>query len=194
MDSLINQGYLKQHELYSRNSPGLLIFILDQTASTQLLSKNSPNSIAELITNKANDFIYDLILRNVRDEGIRDTCFIKIFGANDNDFKLIGDGLLSQIADNPLRVEKKKRLLEGLSGNEDYFPVWIDEKSSGAVPTNFSVIHEELNKWHLIRPKNYPKTTIVVFWQDEDDRIILNKNDFSNFKFEKPIVYEKLFK
>ena len=198
MDSLINQGYLNQHEFYSRNSPGLLIFILDQTASTQLLSKSSKKSIAELITNEANDFIHDLIISNARVEGIRDTCFMKIFGANDNDFKLIGDGWLSQIANNPIRIEEKKRLVRDLSGNTieiiQSFPIWFEVSSIGIAPNDFSLIQKELNNWHCNKPKHYPASTIVLYCEDDAKRMKLNNNVFFNDNFEEPKVYEKLFR
>ena len=184
-------------EVHPKKEPVLIILFLDQTGSTNRKSKYGIKSIAEKIADEANHFIYNLVLSNCGRFELRDNFYIKIIAASNGEINVIIEGWLLEVADNPIGTIRKNKMVRDRHGRnlkvEEYIPFWIDARSYGHAPSDFTIINKTLKNWHTNKPKDYPKSIIVTFWEDEDQSIKLLDQDYSDLNCEKPIFYEKLF-
>jgi hypothetical protein len=190
------------HSFYNRLEPPLVIFLVDQTASTACTASNNQNIIAELITKSVNSLILNLILRNCVGENIKDSVFISIigYGGQGGSFDEIRSDYLSAFADSSLRTEKViKKVLNNSSRLieiEEELEIWLEEKSNGISPENCNFLLNYLNLWHCDKDINYPESFIIHFCEDEKEgfRFLLNSYKWYKEPYKRPTIIEKLFK
>jgi uncharacterized protein YegL len=129
----------------SRANPTALIFLLDQSGSMQEPFGGQPEKQkAEGVSDALNRLIQNLVLKCAKADGIRDFFHLGMVsygGRVASAFRgaLAGNTLvpISTIADNPLRIELRKRKIDGASEvfeQQFKFPVWFEARPSGRTP------------------------------------------------------------
>jgi hypothetical protein len=138
----------------SRSDPSCFLFIIDQSGS--MSDPFGASSKAGSVSDAINRLLQNLIIKCAKSEGIRDYYHVGVIGYGASVGPAFG-GLLagkelvpiSEIADNPSRLEKRlKKVPDGAGGLVDQlvkFPVWFDPVANGGTP-----MCQALNTAHLI--------------------------------------------
>jgi hypothetical protein len=130
----------------SRANPTCVLFLVDQSSSMlepfgQQPEKRKADGVADAI----NRLLQNLVLKCAKADGIRDFFHVGLIGyggrvASAFEGNLTGKTLVpvSQIANNPLRVEQRTRKVDdgagGLVEQSFKFPVWFEPKATGRTP------------------------------------------------------------
>ena len=124
-------NYEKQ---WSSANPGLLIIMLDQSGSMNnpYIDGESQASFASKAVNKVISAIID---KNYHGDKPKDRCFIAVIGYA-TEAKLLKHGMLSEFAQQPLKVEKiKKKVPDGTGGFIEVdnvpMPIWFEPEAGG---------------------------------------------------------------
>jgi hypothetical protein len=130
----------------SRTSPGCFVFLVDQSTSMQdQIGGESGGRKSEVVSDAINRLLTELSVKCAREEGVRDYFHVAVVGyggAVGSAFSgaLAGRDLapLSEVADNPARVEDRvKKIPDGAGGlveTSAQFPVWLDPVANGGTP------------------------------------------------------------
>lgn len=153
----------EQPQEISRSHPLLLVFLLDQSGSmSESLGGETNLRKADGLADAINKTLQNLVLASTKEMGKppRDYFYISIIGygyekTNDAAGFILQEKIIpiSQIADNPLRVEKRKvqRYAGGgeLITEERSFPVWFDPVAIGGTPMckAFRIAKEVVEEW-----------------------------------------------
>jgi hypothetical protein len=132
----------------SRTNPTSLLFLIDQSSSMDGPFAGQPGKKkSEGVADAINRLLQNLVLKCAKSDGIRDYFHVGVVGYG-RDVKpiLSGSGAarpllpISAIANAPLRVEQRKRLVDdgggGLIEQSFRFPVWFEPTANGATPMN----------------------------------------------------------
>ncbi len=131
----------------SRKNPTCFLFLIDQSGSmadpfgTGESKKRKADGVADAI----NNLLRELGIRCAKDEGIRDYFHIGVIGYGSHVGPAFGGSLrgkdlvpISQVAENPARVDQRKVKVEdgagGLVDEEKRFPLWFDPVADGGTP------------------------------------------------------------
>jgi hypothetical protein len=130
----------------SRTNPTCFLFLIDQSESMSdsfpaIPGRKKSDGVADAI----NRLLQTLALRCSKGEGIRDYFHVGVTGYGDRvapalGGALVGKGLvpISDVANNPLRVEQRtKKVEDGAGGLVDQtfrFPVWFEPVAKGGTP------------------------------------------------------------
>lgn len=159
----------------SRANPTCFVFLLDQSASMQdpITVGDAPKRKADAVADALNRLLFELSLKCAKEEGVRDYFQVAVLGYGARVGSAFGGELsgrelvpLSQVADNPLRVEQRaKKVPDGAGGLVETtarFPVWVDPVAGGGTP-----MREALGKaaalvehWVGERPGSFPPIVI----------------------------------
>ena len=118
--------------LWSSATPGLIIFLIDQSASMREEFFGDKNK-AEFTASVINETINDLILQCSSGNIVKDRLFVSLIGYGGKGGVSVDDvrsGYIGAFADNPLRFEKiKKNIPDGEGGFievEEEMPIFIE--------------------------------------------------------------------
>jgi hypothetical protein len=130
----------------SRNNPSSLIFLIDQSASMcEAWGEDATLKKADKVADIINRFLQALSIKCAREDGVRDYYHIACIGYGDKVGPAFSGALagremlrISEIANNPARIEQRSRKVEdgtgGLVETTVRFPVWFDAVASGGTP------------------------------------------------------------
>ena len=160
----------------SRSNPTALIFLLDQSSSMlEPFGAQPEKTKASGVSDALNRLLQNLILKCARADGVRDFFHVGMVsygGRVQSAFGglLAGKNILpiSQIANNPLRVEVRKRKVDDGAGalvDEEFkFPVWFEAHPTGRTPMCEALrkAKEDLKVFLDIQPNGYPPIVINI--------------------------------
>jgi hypothetical protein len=135
----------------SRTNPTCLLFLIDHSSSMDgpfggQPGKKKSDGVADAI----NRLLQNLVLKCAKSDGIRDYFHIGVIGYG-KEVKSVLAGTsgirsllpISTIANTPLRVEQRKRLVDdgsgGLIEQSFRFPVWFEPIADGKTPMNAAI-------------------------------------------------------
>jgi hypothetical protein len=160
----------------SRSNPTALIFCLDQSNSMQEAFGTQPEkSKASGVSDAINRLVQNLVLKCARAEGVQDFFHVGMISYGGRVQSAFGGPLagkalvpISEIANNPLRIEVRTRKVEdgagGLVDGEFKFPVWFDAKPTGRTPMCEALrkAKEDLQAFLGIQHNCYPPMVINI--------------------------------
>ncbi|MBL8796181.1 MAG: VWA domain-containing protein [Planctomycetia bacterium] len=129
----------------SRSNPSCFIFLIDQSESMTEVLPDQGKSKAEALADATNRLLQTLVLRCVRGETVLDRFHVGVIGYGSKVASALGGPLegrklapLSELAQNPLRVEQRTRKAPdgagGLIEQSFRFPIWFDAVADGMTP------------------------------------------------------------
>jgi hypothetical protein len=154
----------------SRTNPSCFIFLVDQSASMVDPIGEARTSKADVVADALNRLLTGLAIRCAKEEGVRDYFYVSVLGYGGRTAQsAFGGGLqgedlvpISQVADNPLRVDQRTKLQpDGAGGVVELttdFPVWVEAQANGATPMCQALMHATalLSAWVADRPHGFP--------------------------------------
>ena len=151
---------------WSSATPGLLIFLIDQSGSMLLPFKDSSESRTVFATRVVNRVIDSIIKKNYDGDHAKDRAFIVVIGYSVG-AKELCSGFLGDIDNTPLRIESiKKKVSDGAGGlveMDTKMPIWIDPiKKDGwtDMAAAFKMAKEIIENWVKDKPDN-PAPVII---------------------------------
>ncbi len=131
----------------SRINPACLLFLIDQSGSmAKPFPGSTPQSKAATVADALNRLLQNVVLRSAKEDGVRDYFRVGVIGyGGDNINAGLGGEIpynvlipISQVADCPLRVESRAKLIpDGAGGVVEQkvkFPIWYEPEASGKTP------------------------------------------------------------
>ena len=160
------------------SEPILITILIDQSGSMAnpfggLLDETSGKSKADIVADTVNKVIYDTGLRCSDGEVVKQRAFFFIVGYGKGKASvLLGSEKepvsISELCDNPLRVETRVRArTDGAGGiveEEVEFPVWIEPITHGNTPMRkaFDLAHSVILSWVNEHPNCLPPVLLNV--------------------------------
>ncbi|WP_170417784.1 vWA domain-containing protein [Ruegeria arenilitoris] len=157
----------------SRDNPTCILFVVDQ--STSMSEKMATGkSKAEFVADALNKTLYTMITNCTKADGVRNYFEVGVIGyggsGTPNGLKgaLAGNAVssISDVAENPLRVESRTQLLDdgagGVLERSVKFPVWFEAVANGGTPMTAALTRcaEILVDWCDNHPNSYPPTVL----------------------------------
>lgn len=160
----------------SRKNPACFLFLVDQSESMTDPFGENPKPKADEVAVILNKLIHSLSIRCAKSDGIYDYFHVGVIGYSEDSAKPAFGGALagkelvsiSEIANNPLRIEDKmKKVDDGAGGiieESVKFPVWFDPSCKGGTPmcAGLKMAGEWLAKWNAEHPKGFPPVVINI--------------------------------
>lgn len=161
----------------SRANPTCFVFLLDQSTSMEdpiaAAGEGMPKRKADAVADALNRLLFELSLKCAKEEGVRDYFHVAVLGYGARIGSAFGGALagrdlvpLSQVADNPLRVEERaKKVPDGAGGLVETtarFPVWVDPVANGGTPMTQALGQAAalVERWVGERPGSFPPIVI----------------------------------
>lgn len=169
----------------SRANPTCFVFLLDQSTSMAdpITVGETPRRKADAVADALNRLLFELSLKCAKEEGVRDYFHVAVIGYGAQVGSAFGGALsagatsggvpsggdlvpLSQVADNPLRVEERaKKVPDGAGGlveSTARFPVWVDPVANGGTPMKQALgwAVAVVERWVAERPGSFPPIVI----------------------------------
>ena len=147
---------MKYQKKMSTPHPGLVIFLVDQSGSMSAPFEGniSKADFTALVINRT---INEIINANSDGTRIKDRCVIMLIGYG-SQIKEIQTSFLNDLANNPIRMETKKRKVpDGVGGLVDvdyHLPIWIEGEAFGTTPMTeaFEKANDLVSGWISQRP------------------------------------------
>ena len=130
---------------------------------------------ADSVADAINRLLQDLVIKCAKSEGVRDYFHVGVIGYGANVGPAFSGNLLgqevvpvSEIADNPARVEERTRKVDdgagGLTEQTVKFPVWFDPIANGGTPMCEALqqVEDVLDGWVEQHGKAFPPTVIHI--------------------------------
>ena len=160
----------------SRTNPTGFLFLLDQSSSMLEPFGGQPEkSKAEGVADAINRLLQNLVLKCAKADGIRDFFHVGVIGYGGRVVSAFGGALagktlvpISEIANNPLRVELRTRKVDdgagGLVEQKFKFPVWFEARPTGRTPMCEALrkAEEYLQAFLGAHPNCYPPLVINI--------------------------------
>jgi hypothetical protein len=130
----------------SRTNPSCILFLIDQSGSMKDGWGGQPGrSKAEGLATAINRLLQNLVIKCAKSEGVRDYFEVGVIGYGSQVGPALGGALagrnlvrISEIADQPMRIEERQKKVEdgagGLVTQTVKFPVWFDPVANGGTP------------------------------------------------------------
>ncbi len=158
--------------LWSSATPGLIIFLIDQSASMQEEFINGKNK-AEFTAAVINETINDLILQCSSGNVVKDCLFFSLIGyggKGGNSDDDVRSGYIGSFADNPLRFETVTKKISDGEGNfieiEEEIPIFIEPTcpENGLTPMAeaFEFAQRLIAAWMEKKPDNPAPVVINI--------------------------------
>jgi hypothetical protein len=159
----------------SRRNPTCFLFLIDQSGSmTDPFGGGESNKRkADGVADAINNLLRELSIRCTKDEGVRDYFHIGVLGYGAHVGPAFGGSLagqelvpISQVAENPARVDQRKVKVEdgagGLVEETKRFPVWFDPVANGGTPMcqAFDIARKALENFLSQHPNCFPPVVI----------------------------------
>ena len=151
-------------------NPGCIIIMIDQSASMSDSYGDNGEEKKDLTAKAVNRVIYEIIEASADGEEIKDRAFIGVIGygtKNPGVELLLGD-MISNIANNPKRVEKiTKKISDGAGGLvevEEDFPIWVEALADWGTPMDaaFQRTAQLADEWCKTHPDSFPPVVINI--------------------------------
>lgn len=156
----------------SRSNPACLIFLVDRSTSmAELIGGDMPQPKSEVVADAINRLLFELTVKCAKETGVRDYFQVAVIGYGGSvksafSGKLADRDLvpLSQIADNPARVDQRiKRVPDGAGGLVDSafsLPVWLEPAANGGTPMNMALRYAKslIENWVSEHPGSFPRS------------------------------------
>jgi hypothetical protein len=161
----------------SRTNPSCLLFLIDQSGSMDdsFGAGESNRKKADGVADAINRLIQNLVIKCAKSEGVRDYYHVGVLGYGTKTGPAFGGPLagkelapISEIADNPARVEERtKKVDDGAGGLVDQtvkFPIWFDAVSKGGTPmcAVLGQAKDILTRWLADHPSGFPPIVINI--------------------------------
>ncbi len=151
-------------------NPGCIIIMLEQSLYMNASYGTNGYEKKDLATLAVNRMIYEIIEACADGESIQDRVFIGVvgYGTKNPGVELILGDMLSEIGDNPKRVEKITRKISDGSGGlveiEEDFPVWIEPVAEMDAPMDdaFQRTAQLAEEWCKTHPDSFPPVVINI--------------------------------
>lgn len=160
-----------------RNSPGCLIFLIDQSTSMSEPIAGAEQSKASAVADQLNGILFELIQRCSKAHGEAPRPYFSVavigYGTTQDGQPVIGSCLPEKIADrflvtttdlayNPKRLEQRQRTLPSGQTTTFRFPVWIDAKAEGGTPmcATLNLAGQLVRSWIDDHPNGFPPIVI----------------------------------
>ena len=162
----------------SRANPSCFVFLIDQSGSMQdpFGSLTGTKTKAMGVADAVNRLLQNLVIKCTKSEGIRDYYYVSVIGYGGRgvgpafagslkDKQLIA---ISDIGNNPYRLEERRKKVEDSSGNvvEQVVksPVWFDPVAYGGTPMNSALqtATSIVVKWLAEHPHCFPPIVINI--------------------------------
>jgi hypothetical protein len=158
----------------SRTNPTCLLFTVDQSSSMdEPFGGQAGKKKSEGVADAINRLLQNLVLKCAKSDGIRDYFHVGVIGYG-TDVKPVLSGTseetplvpISVVANSPLRVEQRKRLVEdgsgGLIEQSFRFPVWFEPVASGKTSMNGAIemAKELVGGFLTLYPECFPPLVI----------------------------------
>jgi len=154
----------------SRTSPGCFVFLVDQSGSmSDPIGGDAPGRKSDVVADAINRLLTELSIKCAKEEGVRDYFHVAVIGygltvGSAWAGALAGRDLvpLSEVADNPARVEERaKKVPDGAGGlveTTTSFPVWMTPTANGGTPMNevFRYAEKVVSGWLDRNPGGFP--------------------------------------
>jgi hypothetical protein len=130
----------------SRTNPTSFVFLIDRSGSMSNPIGGLPGKTkAEVVADAINRLLQTLVLRCAKSEGVRDYFHVAVIGYGRQVGPALGGALagrglvpISEVADNPLRVDERVRKIDdgagGIVSQSVKFPVWFEPVADGKTP------------------------------------------------------------
>jgi hypothetical protein len=130
----------------SRTNPTCMLFLIDQSSSmAEPFGAQPEKPKAEGVADSINRLLQNLVLKCAKGDGIRDYFHVGVIGYGGRVTFALGGKLaaqklapISQIANNPLKVEQRTRKVDdgagGLVEQKFKFPIWFEAVAGGRTP------------------------------------------------------------
>ncbi|PRY42289.1 vWA domain-containing protein [Umezawaea tangerina] len=154
----------------SRVNPTCFVFLVDQSASmNDPIGGDSPQRKADVVADAINRLLTELSVKCAKEEGVRDYFHVAVIGYGSSVGSAYAGSLagrdlvpLSEVADNPARVEERvKKVPDGAGGlveTTTRFPVWMDPVANAGTPMCRALQYAEsiVAKWLVDHPGCFP--------------------------------------
>jgi hypothetical protein len=161
----------------SRTNPSCFLFLIDQSGSMDdpFGAGESSKKKADGVADAINRLLQNLVIKCAKSEGVRDYYHVGVLGYGSKvgpafSGPLAGKELapISEIADNPARVEERsKKVDDGAGGLVDQsikFPVWFDPEAKGGTPMCEALAQAKnvVSGWLTEHPGCFPPIVINI--------------------------------
>ena len=154
----------------SRVNPTCFVFLVDQSASmNDPIGGDTPQRKADVVADAINRLLTELSVKCAKEEGVRDYFHVAVIGYGSSVGSAYAGALagrdlvpLSEVADNPARVEERvKKVPDGAGGlveTTTRFPVWMDPVANAGTPMGRALQYAEsiVSKWLVDHPGCFP--------------------------------------
>jgi hypothetical protein len=161
----------------SRTNPSCFLFLIDQSGSMSdaFGAGDTPRKKSDGVADAINRLIQNLVIKCAKSEGVRDYYHVGVLGYGSHvgsafAGELAGKELvpISEIADNPARVEERtKKVDDGAGGLVDQtikFPIWFDAVAKGGTPMCKALTQAQtiVSRWLVEHPGSFPPIIINI--------------------------------
>lgn len=161
----------------SRSNPSCFLFLIDQSGSMDdpFGGGESTRKKADGVADAINRLLQNLVIKCAKSEGVRDYYHVGVVGYGSSVGPAFGGSLagqelvpVSQIADNPARIEERtKKVDDGAGGLVDQtvkFPIWFDAVAHGGTPMCEALTRARdiLSGWLGAHPSCFPPIVINI--------------------------------
>ncbi|MBH1938833.1 VWA domain-containing protein [Streptomyces sp. AV19] len=158
----------------SRTHPTCIVFLVDQSTSmTDPIGDEEPRRKADVVADAINRLLTELSVKCAKEEGVRDYFHVAVIGYGATVGSAFAGSLtgrdlvpLSEVADNPARVEDRtKKVPDGAGGLVETsvkFPLWMDPVAHGGTPMNRALQYAAtlVAGWTERHPASFPPIVI----------------------------------
>jgi hypothetical protein len=158
----------------NRQNPSCHLFVIDQSGSmTDAMPGSESETKADFLATVVNRHLQDLVIKCSKSEGVRDYFSVGVIGYGATvgpafSGSLAGRPLvmLSEVADNPARLEDRTRKISdgggGLVEEKFKLPIWFDAIAQNGTPMcqALGLAHTALANWLAEHPDCFPPVVL----------------------------------
>jgi len=165
----------------SRRNPTAFFFVIDQSYSMSEVVGGAQNSKSAMLATVVNRLLNELFLRAQKGDEVWDYFDIALisYGNDKHGPTLVGSAFggplagraivpISEVADYPIRIEKRKKKDTDATGAlievEVEFPIWLEPEFVGGTPMAdaMSYAYNIVADWVIKHPESFPPVVIHV--------------------------------
>ncbi len=160
----------------SRANPSCFLFLIDQSGSMADPFPADPGKRkADGVADAINRLLQNLVIKCAKAEGVRDYYYVGVIGYGEKIGPAFGGALagqelvpISQVADNPVRIEERTKKVDdgagGLIEQKVKFPIWFDPVGNKGTPMReaFTMANGVLSKFIGDHPHCFPPVVIHI--------------------------------
>ncbi|MDD2815510.1 MAG: VWA domain-containing protein [Thiotrichaceae bacterium] len=155
-------------------NPGFILILVDQSASMND-AFNTGEAKKDVAAKAVNRVIDAIGMACQSGNNVKDRCFISVIGYGARiDLQVFG--MISQLADNPKRIDRvKKKESDGAGGLVELdiqMPIWLEPKADNGTPMAeaFELAYKTIEDWIERYPDNFPPVVINITDGEPNDQ------------------------